>query len=131
VSTRFTSALSTFDSKYKATEKARVVDDKYAVTRSATHAWNSLNSYFDQALNNPTGHKLRHFYAEGNKQVVDVHNEARHLADLKSGRPSTAAGASVAAEPSAAAAVVPGMGEKQTTAEVETSTGLSEKPSGS
>jgi RNA recognition motif-containing protein len=89
VSNRFTAALTNFDSRYKATEKARGVDDKYAVTRSATNAWNSLNSYFDSALNNPTGQKLRKFYADGNKQVIDVHNEARHLANLKSGKSAT------------------------------------------
>lgn len=91
VSTRFTSALQNFDSKYKATEKARAADEKYAVSKSATNAWNSFNSYFDSALNTPTGQKLRRFYTEGNKQVVDVHNEARHLANLKSGKSSTAA----------------------------------------
>jgi len=45
-----------------------------------------LTSYFDKAVGTPTGQKLREFYIAGNKQVVDVHNEARHLADLKAGK---------------------------------------------
>jgi len=107
VSNRFTSALTNFDSKYKATDKAKTVDEKYAVSKSAANAYNSLSSYFDAALNNPTGHKLRAFYAEGNKQVIDVHNEARHLANLKSGKPGT----STEGESSTVAAI-PETGEK-------------------
>jgi len=86
VSTRFTKALADFDAKYKATDKTKALDGKYAVSSKATSAWNSLGSYFDSALNTPTGQKVRDFYVQGNKQVIDVHNEARHLANLKSGK---------------------------------------------
>jgi RNA recognition motif-containing protein len=86
ISTRFTSALQNFDSKYKATDKAQAVDQKYGVTERAWGAWAGLNSYFEKALNTPTGQKVRQFYVEGDKQVRDVHNEARRLADLKSGK---------------------------------------------
>ncbi|KAF2672609.1 hypothetical protein BT63DRAFT_475240 [Microthyrium microscopicum] len=88
VSNRFTKALADFDSKYKATEKAKAADDKYQVSQKAAGAWNTMYSYFDSALGTPTGHKLRNFYAEGNKQVLDVHNEARHLANLKAAKAS-------------------------------------------
>jgi hypothetical protein len=87
ISTRFTNALKSFDDKYKATDKARAADDKLAVSSKATYAWNSLNSYYDKAVATPTGQKLRDFYAQGNKQVMDVHNEARHLANLKANKP--------------------------------------------
>lgn len=86
VSNRFTSALTSFDQKYKATERAQAVDAKYQVSAKGNSAWTSLNSYFESALETPTGQKLRQFYAEGEKQVLDVHNEARRLADLKSGK---------------------------------------------
>lgn len=92
VSSRFTKVLSDFDAKYNATDKTRALDDKYAVTKSASSAWNSLGSYFDSALSTPTGQKLRKFYEQGNKQVIDVHNEARHLANLKSGKSESAPG---------------------------------------
>ncbi|EKG20059.1 hypothetical protein MPH_02634 [Macrophomina phaseolina MS6] len=83
VSNRFTTALKSFDEKYKATEKAQAVDSKYAISQKAGAGWRGLTSYFDKALGTPTGQKLRKFYEQGNKQVIDVHNEARHLADLK------------------------------------------------
>ncbi|KAF2086666.1 hypothetical protein K490DRAFT_43503 [Saccharata proteae CBS 121410] len=83
ISSRFTNTLKTFDSKYKATEKAQAADSKYGVTDKAYAGWRGLNSYFEKAISTPTGQKLRQFYEQGNKQVLDVHNEARHLADLK------------------------------------------------
>jgi len=84
VSQKFTSYLSTFDQKYKVTEKSKAADEKYGVSNRANAAWGGLASYFDKAINTPTGQKLRTFYEQGNKQVMDVHNEARHLANLKS-----------------------------------------------
>jgi len=99
VSSRFTNALTNFDKKYQATDKAKVADEKYAVTQTAGNAWNTLGSYFDQALNTPTGQKLRNFYTQGEKQVLDVHNEARHLADLKKGKAEGAAGESSSTVP--------------------------------
>jgi len=92
VSAGFTKALTNFDNKYKATEKTKAVDDKYAVSKSAVNAWNSLGSYFERNLNTPTGQKLRSFYEQGSKQVIDVHNEARHLANLKSGKGESSSG---------------------------------------
>ena len=85
-SNRFTSALAGFDDKYKATDKAKAVDTKYGVTEKTMGASAGLNSYFEKPLNTPTGQKVRSFYVEGDKQVRDVHNEARRLADLKSGK---------------------------------------------
>lgn len=85
VSSRFTSALQNFDQKYKVTDKSKAVDDKYKVTDKAWGAWGGFSSYFEKALNTPTGQKVRDFYVQGEKQVLDVHNEARRLADLKKG----------------------------------------------
>jgi len=110
ISTRFTSALKNFDDKYKATDKAKAADDKLAVSSKATYAWNSLNSYYDQAVATPTGQKLRNFYVQGNKQVMDVHNEARHLANLKankSGDETTSAETSAGTEKDASEKTVP------------------------
>jgi hypothetical protein len=81
--------LSDFDGKYKATDKARGVDDRLGASKVATSAWNSISSYFDSGLNTQPGQKLRQFYDVGSKQVFDVHNEARHLANLKSGKPTS------------------------------------------
>lgn len=88
ISSRFTTALQNFDGKYKATDKAKAVDDQYKVTEKAYSAWSGLNSYFEKAISTPTGQKVRDFYVQGDKQVRDVHNEARRLADLKAGKTS-------------------------------------------
>lgn len=45
-----------------------------------------MASYFEKALGTPTGQKLANFYTSGDKQVRDIHAEARRLADLKSGK---------------------------------------------
>jgi len=86
ISNRFTKALTDFDSRYKASEKAQAVDQKYQVSQKAAASWNGLSSYFEKALETPTGQRVRSFYAQGNRQVMDVHNEARHLANLKGGK---------------------------------------------
>lgn len=87
-SNRFTSALSDFDSKYHATDKARGIDTSYGITDKAQTGWRGLNSYFEKALDTPTGRRVRDFYIQSEKQVQDIHNEARRLADLKSGKHS-------------------------------------------
>jgi hypothetical protein len=86
LTSKFSTTLKNFDDKLKATEKAGAVDAKLGLSAKASAGWAGLHSYFDKALGTPTGQKLREFYNTGNKQVMDVHNEARHLADLKAGK---------------------------------------------
>jgi len=62
------------------------VDQKYNVSARAGAGWQGMMSYFEKASSTPTGQKLRSFYEQGQKQVLDVHNEAKHLAALKSGK---------------------------------------------
>lgn len=85
-STKFLQTLQNLDSKTQASQKAQVVDQKLGLSNKALGAWAGLTSYFDKAQGTPTGQKLRAFYDQGNKTVMDVHNEARHLADLKKGQ---------------------------------------------
>ncbi|KAJ5890162.1 hypothetical protein N7504_010972 [Penicillium tannophilum] len=85
-SNKFTSALTNFDKKFQATERAKGLDENYQISNKAASGWSSLNHYFEKALEHPTGQKLRDFYVQGDKQVRDIHNEARRLADLKLGR---------------------------------------------
>ncbi|CAK4031930.1 related to actin cytoskeleton (VIP1) [Lecanosticta acicola] len=87
ISTRFNKALQDFDTKYKVTERAQQADKSYGVSARADAGWRGLNSYFEKALGTPTGQKIRAFYEQGQKQVLDVHNEAKHLATLKKGSP--------------------------------------------
>ena len=86
VSNRFTNALNSFDAKYKATDRARGLDQSYGVTDKAYAGWRGINSYFEKALGTPTGQKLVSFYTQGDKQVRDIHAEARRLADIRGGK---------------------------------------------
>ena len=88
ISTRFTNALRDFDSKFKATDKAKGIDASYGITEKANAGWRGMTSYFEKALGTPTGQKLASFYTQSDKQVRDIHAEARRLADLKSGKGS-------------------------------------------
>ena len=99
-STKFMNILNNFDQKTQATQKAQVVDQKLGVTNKGYAAFNMMTSYFDKAASTPTGQKLRAFYDQGNKTVMDVHNEARHLADLKKQKPAGEEGAAATAESS-------------------------------
>ncbi|KAJ5368502.1 Nucleotide-binding alpha-beta plait [Penicillium cataractarum] len=104
-STKFTSALSNFDKKYNATERARGIDNSYKISDKAATGWRGLHSYFEKALEHPSGQKLRDFYVQTDKQVRDIHNEARRLADLKQGKGGETEG--VAPVASEAAGVAP------------------------
>jgi len=88
-SSKFTTALNSFDTKYKATDKARGIDERYKLSNQAASGWQSLNHYFEKALSTPTGQKVRDFYRQTDKQVRDIHTEARRLADLKTGKATT------------------------------------------
>lgn len=86
VSNRFTNALANFDAKYKATDKARGIDQSYGVTDKAYAGWRGINSYFEKAMGTPTGQKLASFYTQSDRQVRDIHAEARRLANMKGGK---------------------------------------------
>lgn len=107
VSNRFTSALANFDKKYNATERARGIDDSYKISTKAATGWRGLSSYFEKALEHPSGQKLRDFYVQTDKQVRDIHTEARRLADLKQAKTGEAEGAAV--PPAAVPAAAPGV----------------------
>ncbi|KAM3550727.1 hypothetical protein ARSEF4850_008211 [Beauveria asiatica] len=83
VSTRFLSTIQNLDSKYHATDRARATDQSYGLSQKANHFWTGLSSYFEKASTTPTGRKIAKFYTDGSRQVQDIHNEARRLADLK------------------------------------------------
>ncbi|PSS03502.1 RNA recognition domain-containing protein [Coniella lustricola] len=83
VSTRFFNKLTQLDTKYHATDRAKTADQSYGISARATTLFSGLNSYFEKATNTPTGKKLVDFYTQGQKQLQDVHTEARRLAELK------------------------------------------------
>jgi len=83
VSSRFLATLNNLDKKYHATDRAKTADQSYGITQRASGLLSGLGSYFEKATNTPTGRKLVQFYSTGQRQVEDIHNEARRLADLK------------------------------------------------
>ncbi|KAF2712343.1 actin cytoskeleton protein-like protein [Pleomassaria siparia CBS 279.74] len=119
VSNKFTNTLKSFNEKFGATQKAAVVDKRLGVTEKVNFGWNIMGSYFDQAAGTPTGQKLRRFYETGNKTVMDVHNEARHLADLKA-KPSSS-GEKQSAE-DANVSQLPGSDKAETSTPITTTT---------
>ncbi|KAI9673493.1 MAG: hypothetical protein M1817_002956 [Caeruleum heppii] len=85
ISNRFTAALANFDSKFKATDKAKSMDASYGLTDKANAGWRGLHSYFEKALGTPSGQKVIGIYTQSEKQVMDIHAEARRLANLRKG----------------------------------------------
>jgi RNA recognition motif-containing protein len=78
-----TSALQAVDNTTHASDKAKSMDNQYHLTEKAMGAKQSLARYFEKALETGPGNKLRQFYASSEKQVLDIHNEAKRLAELK------------------------------------------------
>ncbi|KFX87772.1 hypothetical protein V490_08024 [Pseudogymnoascus sp. VKM F-3557] len=83
ISSKFLQTLNNLDSKYKATEKAKSADQSYGISTKAQGLFHSLASYYEKAAETPTGQKVVQFYSQTQKQVEDIHREARRLADLK------------------------------------------------
>lgn len=83
VSSRFLATLNNLDNKYHATDRAKTADQSYGITQRASGLLSGLNSYFEKATNTPTGRKLVQFYTSGQRQVEDIHKEAKRLAELK------------------------------------------------
>ncbi|KAI1766913.1 hypothetical protein GGR53DRAFT_484025 [Hypoxylon sp. FL1150] len=83
VTNRFMNTLMTLDQKYHASERAKATDQTYGISNRANSLFTGLTSYFEKATSSPTGKKLVKFYTDGQRQVQDIHAEARRLADLK------------------------------------------------
>ena len=127
-SSRFTSVLGNFDKKYQASDRARGLNQNYKLSDKATSGWRGLNSYFEKALGTPSGRKLRDFYSQTDKQVREVHNEARRLADLKAGKGEAEAEATPAAP--AAASATPAAPAGAETANVAPAAAPTAQPAG-
>lgn len=65
------------DQKYGVTQKAVAVDEKYSIQEKAKSTATGLMRYFENALGTPTGKRVRTFYDERRKDVLEIHNEAR------------------------------------------------------
>lgn len=83
VSQRFLSTIQSLDQKYHATDRAKTADQSYGITARANSLFSGLSSYFEKALEAPGAKKIVDFYTTSAKQVQDIHNEAKRLAELK------------------------------------------------
>ncbi|KAG8974651.1 hypothetical protein FRB90_009729 [Tulasnella sp. 427] len=82
----------------KAINTGKAFDDKHRVIGRA-------NTYYEKALASPFGQKVYAFYSTTTKQVVDIHDEARRIAEVhKAERANTTAGAPTTAGATNAAA---------------------------
>ncbi|KAK9237561.1 hypothetical protein V1525DRAFT_376858 [Lipomyces kononenkoae] len=96
ISTTFQKWLADVDSKYNITERATTTattaEAKYGIKGRVGQTIDIFQRYFDKALDTPTGAKVRHFYGEKSKEAIDIHKEARRLADLRAGKPTVPEG---------------------------------------
>ncbi|KXX73594.1 Protein vip1 [Madurella mycetomatis] len=83
VSARFVATLKQLDEKTRATDHARAADASYGITQRASSLLTGLSSYFEKATHTPTGKRIVDFYTTSQRQVQDIHSEARRLAELK------------------------------------------------
>ncbi|CAK7207561.1 Protein vip1 [Sporothrix eucalyptigena] len=83
VSSRFASTLNNLDAKYHASDRAKSADQSYGISQRANSLLTGLGSYFEKASNTPTGRRVVDFYTQSQRQVQDIHAEARRLADIK------------------------------------------------
>jgi len=66
----------------KAFNTAKSIDQKQGITTKAT-------SYYEKALSSPLGRKVFDFYSSTSKQVFDIHEEARRIADHQKSQHAT------------------------------------------
>ena len=83
VSQRFLGTLNALDQKVHATDRAKTADSTYGITHRASSLLTGLSSYFEKATQSPTGKRIVDFYTASQRQVADIHYEAKRLADLR------------------------------------------------
>jgi len=93
ISQRFISTLNSALTAVDAKRHAQQMDAQLHVSDRAAGARTTLTTYFEKALGTPTGQRIRQFYETGGKSLMDIHNEARRLAELrKKSNPAAATG---------------------------------------
>ncbi|PPQ81266.1 hypothetical protein CVT25_015050, partial [Psilocybe cyanescens] len=67
-----------------ATQQAKAVDEQKGISKVA-------NDYYQRAISSPFGQKVTAFYTNTSKQVFDIHEEARRIADQEKAQAAPAA----------------------------------------
>ncbi len=74
------------DQQYHVSEKAQQLDQQYKVSDKVQEQTSVLSRYFESALDaTAAGQVIRKFYTGAVHSVLDIHSEARRLADLRTG----------------------------------------------
>ena len=95
------------DAKLKVTDKVQDVDAKYSISQTATAQASSIYTSFQRYLDSSTGNRIRSFYSDLVGSAVDVHNEARRLANIRQGGNDSAKPGDVIHESSSSSAAPP------------------------
>jgi len=105
------------DQKLGVTQRAVAVDEKYAIQERAKSTASGLMRYFENALDTPTGKKVRAFYDDRRKDVLQIHAEARRLADERKQAPSATHGESTTPATEVSGTQTTGLGATAATSE--------------
>jgi len=83
-----------------AVTRGKTIDEKYGITTRA-------NTYYEKAFTSPWGKKVFEFYSTTSKQVLDIHEEAKRIAEThKAAGTTPAAPVPVTTTPAAPATTV-------------------------
>ncbi|KAF8309323.1 hypothetical protein DL93DRAFT_2230962 [Clavulina sp. PMI_390] len=75
----------------KVLETAKTMDEQHQITKTASDVSSTGSAYYSKALATPFGKQIFSFYSSTSKQVLDIHAEARRMADIhKASAPTTA-----------------------------------------
>jgi len=81
-----------------ATQQARAMDEQKGFSKVA-------NDYYQSAISSPFGQKVKAFYTDTSKQVRDIHEEARRIADQDKSQATSASSTTAPANPVGSAAI--------------------------
>lgn len=83
ISDRFKNFLTSLDSKYHVQEKAAETNSKYGIDKKIVKGRDDLGSYFEKASQTSAGAKIHNFYTGLVNSSIQIHDEARRLANLE------------------------------------------------
>lgn len=86
----------------QAAQQARAVDEQKGFSKIAndvrtdnpntsSNTHHLPSQYYQKAISSPLGQKVKAFYTDTSKQVLDIHEEARRIADQEKARAAQAA----------------------------------------
>jgi len=83
ITAKFAAYLHGVLERTRAVDKAKSVDSTYHISEKADTARTTLTRYFEKALDTAAGQRVRSFYSDAEKQVAEIHAEAKRLKELR------------------------------------------------